>query len=169
LQHTFDWLTHTIAQQPQVFVHRDYHSRNIMILANSRKDLPDLGIIDFQDAVCGPWTYDLSSILKDCYIEWPRDRVIAWAQYFYTLIPTQQADTFTAFLRDFDLCGLQRHLRILGTFCRLALRDNKPQYVHHLPLILRYVMDCLSEHVELEPFYTFMEQRVRPVFLSLSV
>ncbi len=168
IQQTFKMLTHTVAQQPQVFVHRDYHSRNIMILKESDTPELHLGLIDFQDAVRGPWTYDLVSLLKDCYIEWPREQVVQWVRYFHGLLPNSATYSFNDFLRDFDWCGLQRHLRVLGTFCRLCLRDNKPNYLKDLPLTFRYVMSCLSEYETLQPFYTWMQQRVEPVFLRLQ-
>lgn len=166
LQQTFGWISQTVAQQPQVFVHRDYHSRNIMVLSEPSDPLPKLGIIDFQDAVCGPWTYDLVSLLKDCYLEWPREQVIAWANYFYTTQSISHAGHFQTFMRDLDLCGLQRHLRVLGTFCRLCLRDDKPHYLQHLPLTFRYVMASLPQFDELAPFYAWMQQRVQPVLLD---
>ncbi len=163
IQETMTWLTDRLANQPQVFVHRDYHSRNIMLLPNST---PTLGIIDFQDAMRGPWTYDLVSLLKDCYIAWPREQVIEWVTYFYQLNQTATTQTLDHVLRDFDLCGLERHLRVLGTFCRLYFRDNKPHYLNDLPLTFQYVMSCLVEYDELKPFYTWMQQRVQPLFLS---
>lgn len=166
IQQTFNHLTHTLAQQPQVFVHRDYHSRNIMILNDSNRLEPHLGLIDFQDAVRGPWTYDLVSLLKDCYIEWPREQVVIWVRYFHSLLPHSTTYSFNDFLRDFDWCGLQRHLRVLGTFCRLCLRDNKPNYLKDLPLTFRYVMASLAQYEALQPFYLWMQQRVEPTFLS---
>lgn len=163
IKQTMNWLTERLANQPQVFIHRDYHSRNIMLLSNP---INTLGIIDFQDAMRGPWTYDLVSLLKDCYVAWPREQVIEWVSYFYQLNQTATTQTFDHFLRDFDLCGLERHLRVLGTFCRLCFRDNKPHYLNDLPLTFRYVMSCLVEYDELKPFYTWMQQRVQPIFNS---
>lgn len=158
---TFFSLTQNLAQQPQVFIHRDYHSRNLMLL-------PDdvLGIIDFQDAMLGPWTYDLVSLLKDCYVSWPRTQVIEWASFFYQLNKERTEQPISLFLRDFDFCGLARHLRVLGTFCRLYLRDHKPNYLNDLPLTFRYVMDCLAEYDSMKPFYHWMKERVQPVFMS---
>lgn len=157
LDETFDWLSSKLLQQPQVFIHRDYHSRNIMVLANN-----DLGIIDFQDAMHGPITYDLVSLLKDCYIQWPREKIESWLQYFYEkekLI--QQQYSLPDFIKAFDYCGLQRHLKVLGVFSRLFLRDNKPNYLKDLPLTLHYVMACLESDVELKPFYQFIQKKVR--------
>lgn len=160
LSTTFSWLTDTLSQQPQVFIHRDYHSRNIMLLNESSKELL-LGVIDFQDAMQGPYTYDLVSLLKDCYIQWPREQVIEWLSFFHQLSPLAQQKPLSDFIRAFDLCGLQRHLKVLGVFSRLYLRDNKPNYLLDLPLTLNYVMACLESYPELEPFYQFMMNRIR--------
>ncbi|CDZ76526.1 putative phosphotransferase related to Ser/Thr protein kinases [Legionella massiliensis] len=157
LNETFDWLSDQLLQQPQVFIHRDYHSRNIMIL----NDEPEFGIIDFQDAMNGPLTYDLVSLLKDCYIQWPREQVMAWLSYFYEHTPLAQQYSFADFARAFDYCGLQRHLKVLGVFSRLYLRDNKPNYLQDLPLTLHYVMACLEGREELHDFYQFMHTRIR--------
>lgn len=163
LHDTYHWLTDKIADQPQVFVHRDYHSRNIMLLPGTTSKL---GIIDFQDAMRGPFTYDAVSLLKDCYIQWPREQVTLWLTYFYEQLPISQTYSFTDFNCAFDLCGLQRHIRVLGTFCRLNLRDNKPNYLQDLPLTFNYVMACLECYDELQPFYDFILKRVQSTFLS---
>ncbi|CEK09422.1 aminoglycoside phosphotransferase family protein [Legionella hackeliae] len=160
LSSTFDWLTDKISNQPQVFIHRDYHSRNIMLLDNTENDI-QLGIIDFQDAMLGPFTYDLVSLLKDCYIQWPRDQVMQWVTAFYEQSPLTKDISLNDFIYAFDLCGLQRHLKVLGVFSRLYLRDNKPNYLQDLPLTLHYVMACLESYKELEPFYEFMQTRIR--------
>lgn len=157
---SFDWLSEQIRQQPQVFIHRDYHSRNIMLL-NEEDDRPELGIIDFQDAMSGPYTYDLVSLLKDCYVQWPREQVISWLSCFYQQAGLQQQISLMDFSRDFDFCGLQRHLKVLGVFSRLHLRDNKPNYLQDLPLTLHYVIATLESYEELQPFYHFMQERIR--------
>jgi aminoglycoside/choline kinase family phosphotransferase len=160
LTETFDWLSNEILQQPQVFIHRDYHSRNIMLLAN--KDKIELGIIDFQDAMRGPVCYDLVSLLKDCYIQWPREKIKSWLTYFYNQTElVRQQYSLKAFIKAFDYCGLQRHLKVLGVFSRLFLRDNKPNYLQDLPLTLHYVMACLECDDELKPFYQFLQKRIR--------
>lgn len=120
--------------QPQVFVHRDYHSRNLMLCADG-----ELGILDFQDAVMGPITYDLVSLLRDCYIDWPRERVEAWACDFYK--KAHIAPDFDTFLKWFDWMGLQRHLKCLGIFSRLNFRDHKPGYLKDIPRVLAYARD----------------------------
>ncbi|WED42654.1 aminoglycoside phosphotransferase family protein [Legionella cardiaca] len=159
LMSTFDWLTNEISSQPQVLIHRDYHSRNIMLMDESKNF--QLGVIDFQDAMVGPFTYDLVSLLKDCYIQWPREKVMEWLSSFQQESPLAKHWFQEDFIRAFDLCGLQRHLKVLGVFSRLYLRDSKPNYLQDLPLTLHYVMACLESYKELEPFYQFMQKRIR--------
>lgn len=158
LEHTFNWLASNIVNQPGVFIHRDYHSRNIMIARESHD--PRLAIIDFQDAMHGPFTYDLVSLLKDCYIQWPRDDVMRWLGYFHEQSPNTRQWSLPFFIRAFDICGIQRHLKVLGVFSRLSLRDNKHHYLNDLPLTLHYVLAALEDYEELQPFYQFMQQRV---------
>lgn len=140
-------LTDACLSQPQCVVHRDFHSRNIMCLPDDR-----LGLIDFQDAVVGPITYDPVSLLKDCYIQWPRSDQLRWLEnYRQTLLSTGAlVPGEFAFIRDFDLVGLQRHLRVLGVFARLCLRDGKPDYLKDLPLVLAYTREALALY-ESEP------------------
>lgn len=158
LQKTMNWIAATVAQQPLVFIHRDYHSRNLML----RGTLPkiDLGVIDFQDAMVGPLTYDLVSLLKDCYISWPREQVINWALSFYKRHSLAQQYSESEFIRAFDLCGLQRHLKVLGIFCRLHLRDGKDGYLKDLPRTLNYVLECSEIYEELHPLFHFLQNRV---------
>ena len=141
LEELWRLLVANAAEQPQVFVHRDFHSRNIMTL-----DHDELALIDFQDAVIGPITYDLVSLLKDCYVQWPRAQQLAWsrshrAQLMATgvceAVPEEQ------WQRWFDLMGLQRHLKVLGIFARLSLRDGKSAYLNDLPRVLDYVTEVL--------------------------
>jgi len=122
--------------QPRVFVHRDYHSRNLMVL---EQDNP--GILDFQDAVCGPITYDLVSLLRDCYIAWPVERVQQLAiQYFESARDNGLIDVEGAqFLRWFNLMGVQRHLKAVGIFSRLKIRDGKSRYLNDIPRTLGYI------------------------------
>lgn len=158
LEETFHWLATEITQQPQVFIHRDYHSRNLIVI--SQNNVLDMGVIDFQDAMRGPFTYDLVSLLKDCYIQWPREKVIDWLTYFYHKLPLAHGWSLAAFTRGFDLCGLQRHLKVLGIFCRLHLRDKKATYLGDLPLTFNYVTACLESYNELQPLYHFIQERV---------
>jgi hypothetical protein len=164
LNKTFDWLTAEIETQPRVFMHRDYHSRNLMVTNKG------LGVIDFQDACQGPITYDLVSLLKDCYIQLPHDKLLYELRYFHKNMPApyQAAFSESTLIRAFDLCGLQRHLKVLGIFSRMHLRDNKSRYLQDLPLTYDYVMACLETYKELQPFYEFMQRVVQPVFLKVN-
>lgn len=152
---TFNFLSQNLLTQPQVFIHRDYHSRNIMRLSDD-----NLGVIDFQDAMIGPLTYDLVSLLKDCYIQWPQEKLNQWMNYYYTQSSLAQQLSQEAFSQAFELCGLQRHLKVLGIFSRLYLRDNKPKFLNDLPLTLNYVLNCLQDQPSLDQFYAFMLKRV---------
>ena len=155
IQNTMNWLADEIAKQGQVFIHRDYHSRNIML-----KTPISLALIDYQDAMSGPLTYDLVSLLKDCYISWPREQVLEWVSYFYEHQALAKTSSKIEFIRAFDLCGLQRHLKILGVFSRLYLRDGKAGYLANLPLTLNYVLECSEMYEELHPLFDFLQTRV---------
>ncbi len=158
LEKTFEWLTQEITNQPQVFIHRDYHSRNLIV--TNKAEPYALGVIDFQDAMRGPFTYDLVSLLKDCYKQWPHAKIMHWLSYFYDQLPKNTAFSFADFTRAFDLCGLQRHLKVLGIFCRLHLRDHKASYLRDLPLTLHYVNTCLSRYEALQPLAQFMKEKI---------
>jgi aminoglycoside/choline kinase family phosphotransferase len=161
---TFEWLAREALMQPQVFVHRDYHSRNLMITPQRSP-----GVIDFQDALRGPVGYDLASLLKDCYVEWPRARVEAWvAGYRAGLLAGGAQGAALAgisdaqFLRWFDLIGLQRHVKVLGIFARLFWRDGKSGYLADLPRTLSYVRATAALYPELSAFSSFVEQHLAP-------
>jgi len=142
-----DVLVANALDQVQVFVHRDYHSRNLML---SDSDNP--GILDFQDAVEGPLTYDLVSLLKDCYVRWPAAQVREWALSFYSHLDDEvraHVDA-TSFLRQFDLMGVQRHLKAAGIFARLNHRDGKPGYMADIPRTLEYIVELGPQYAELE-------------------
>lgn len=158
IQDTLNWIAEEVAKQPLVFIHRDYHSRNLMLINKNNEH--DLGVIDFQDAMRGPLSYDLVSLLKDCYISWPREQIITLVKYFHSY--NQLANNFdlTEFIRFFDLCGLQRHLKVLGVFCRLFLRDGKSGYLKDLPLTLKYVLECTESYPEFHSFFQFLQNRV---------
>lgn len=159
---TFHMLTQAIMNQPQVLVHRDYHSRNIMILNPEQDSNLKIGVIDFQDAVLGPITYDLVSLLKDCYIHLPQAQLTHWVNYFYHQTNVTSLYSFTAFQQAFDWCGLQRHLRILGTFSRLHIRDGKSNYLQDLPRTYQYVTTCMANYPEFQAFHRWLEHRVEP-------
>jgi aminoglycoside/choline kinase family phosphotransferase len=158
LQGSIGWIASEVAKQPLTFIHRDYHSRNLMLVPDGPET--QLGVIDFQDAMRGPFTYDLVSLLKDCYISWPRTQILEWVELFYKQNTLASQYSLAEFIRAFDLCGLQRHLKVLGVFSRLHLRDNKPGYLKDLPLTLNYVLECTEIYPELHPLLHFLQTRV---------
>lgn len=148
------FLIESCLEQPLVWVHRDFHCRNLMI---TESDSP--GVIDFQDMVIGPIAYDLASLFKDCYIEWPREQQIHWLKEYYELAQSELTDftfTFSDLIRWYDLTGLQRHLKVLGIFCRLNYRDGKSQYLNDLPLVRSYVLEVSALYPELEPLQSLI-------------
>ncbi len=157
-QQSMEWIASEVAKQPLTFIHRDYHSRNLMLI-NKGTDV-ELGVIDFQDAMKGPFSYDLVSLIKDCYISWPRQKILEWAEFFYKESKLTRDYSLDKFIRAFDLCGLQRHLKVLGVFSRLYLRDNKPGYLNDLPLVLNYVLECTETYEELHPLFHLLQTRV---------
>lgn len=161
LNQLFDKLEQQALEQPQVLVHRDYHSRNLMI----RNGLAP-GIIDFQDSVVGPITYDLVSLLRDCYIRWPQDRVECWALAYGNMaveVGLMRPVTQDTFLRWFDWMGLQRHIKVLGIFARLSIRDDKPEYLKDLPLVIRYTLEVAETYPELLPFADWFRETLIPL------
>lgn len=153
---TVSLLVASALEQPRVFVHRDYHSRNLMVTG---EDQP--GILDFQDAMNGPLTYDLVSLLKDCYVKWPESFVEAQARRFFDAQSTLAVD-WEKFRRWFDLMGVQRHLKAAGIFARLNLRDGKPGYMQDIPRTLSYITDLASDYDELDFITDFISRRVLP-------
>jgi len=149
----FTFLVGSALEQPRRFMHRDFHSRNLLITAANNP-----GIIDFQGAMLGPVTYDLASLLRDCYIVWPGERVQAWLEH-YRLRFAAQIDAAT-FRRWFDLIGLQRHIKVLGIFCRLWYRDGKAGYLADLPRVLDYVLIVARAYPELLDFANLLERAV---------
>jgi aminoglycoside/choline kinase family phosphotransferase len=147
----FAQLTQSALEQPQVLVHRDFHSRNLMLMADD-----SLAVIDFQDAVVGPVTYDLVSLLRDCYIQWPDQQVDHWALTYRKLLLGRgllEGTDEAVFLRWFDWMGLQRHIKVLGTFARLYLRDGKSAYLQDLPLVIHYVQVVLDRYATEVPVF----------------
>lgn len=160
LAQTFDFLVREALAQPVVFVHRDYHSRNLMITAQRSP-----GVIDFQDALAGPIGYDLASLLKDCYVAWPRARVLAWLDGYRAQLHAAGVNVGASsaeFVRWFELAGLQRHLKVLGIFSRLWYRDGKRDYLADLPLTLQYVRDAAARYGELRRFSAWVEGTLAP-------
>jgi aminoglycoside/choline kinase family phosphotransferase len=148
-----------IATQPRAFMHRDYHSRNLM-----RVDEHNPGVIDFQGAMTGPLAYDLASLLRDCYIAWDNERVEGWVESYRMRLQRAHligedidADRFQ---RWFDMAGLQRHIKVLGLFCRLCYRDGKPGYLDDMPRVYAYVVDVARRHHELGGFVDLLQSLV---------
>lgn len=156
LQNTFSVLIQNILAQGQVTVHRDYHSRNLML---TKEQNP--GVLDFQDAVYGAITYDLVSLLKDAYIEWDEEQIIDWAVRYWQ--PAKKAglpvpDDFSEFYRDFEWMGAQRHIKVLGIFARLYHRDGKDGYLKDMPLVMHYLRKACERYVELRPMLRLLNQ-----------
>ena len=157
---TWSFLQVSALQQPRVCVHRDYHSRNLMVTAENPP-----GVLDFQDAVIGPVTYDLVSLLRDCYIAWPEHQVDSWMLDYYQRLRNQgivscSADQFRLW---FDLMGMQRHLKAVGIFARLYLRDAKPDYLDDIPRTMQYVKQVCSRYVELSDFLQLLHSHRLPI------
>ncbi len=141
--------------QPQVFVHRDYHSRNLMKTAKANP-----GILDFQDAVKGPITYDLVSLLRDCYVAWPADRVEALALEYYETVRDELLPGIdsTQFMRWFDLMGIQRHLKAIGIFSRLHIRDGKAGYLGDIPRTLEYLRQVSGVRASMAHLHALIDE-----------
>ena len=152
IETTLGKIADVVQQQPQgLFVHRDYHSRNLMF---DCKD--DIVVIDFQDARMGALTYDLVSLLKDAYVELPQEEVTRLALYFRDISGVNVDDI--TFIKWFDFMGLQRHIKILGIFARLALRDGKVGYLNNIPLTLKYVLENAKKYEETQAFAKWLEE-----------
>ncbi|MBE9561918.1 MAG: phosphotransferase [Proteobacteria bacterium] len=156
----FEMLIESALSQPQVFVHRDYHSRNLMVVPQHNP-----GIIDFQDAVIGPITYDLVSLLRDCYISWPQKQLHKWLEYYYILIYQNnmlKSINKDNFLRWFDWMGIQRHLKASGIFARLYHRDGKSGYLKDIPRTLNYIAEVSINYPELKYLHRLVSEQVLP-------
>ena len=162
----FDWLCDEALAQPVVLVHRDYHSRNLLVSPEGNP-----GIVDFQDAVQGPISYDLVSLLKDCYVVWPKKRLLAWLDRYREKAAAAGLDVGrdrAEFLRGFDRMGLQRHLKVLGIFSRLWHRDGKSGYLGDLPRVLDYTLEVTAATPELADFDAYLRRQVVPAFMNAS-
>ncbi len=161
----FDSLTHAILQQPQVFVHRDFHSRNLMVLPSNA-----LGVIDFQDALKGAVTYDWVSIFKDCYVHWPRSQIEIWLKIGLEQLKEKKiiADDLSleTWLKWFDTMGLQRHIKIAGIFSRLYLRDGKAGYLNDIPLTYAYILDACKRIDEFSLFSDWLKSIILPKYFA---
>ncbi|MBC7413650.1 MAG: phosphotransferase [Herminiimonas sp.] len=155
LQKVFDALLANNLAQAQVWVHRDYHSRNLMVLGQGNP-----GILDFQDALYGPITYDLVSLLRDAYVEWDEELVLDWAIRYWERarragLPV--APDIDSFYRDFEFMGVQRHLKVLGIFARLYHRDGKDAYLKDLPLVMAYTRKAAGRYKPLQPLLRLLD------------
>ncbi|MDH0562735.1 aminoglycoside phosphotransferase family protein [Acinetobacter courvalinii] len=164
IEQAFDFLAIEATQQPQVIVHRDFHSRNLMKIEGEQ----ELGVIDFQDAVIGADTYDLISITRDAYVQWNAERVYQWFEVFYNLLPASAKEnrSFQQFKRDADLMAIQRHIKILGIFVRLFERDGKSGYLKDLPRVMWYLLEESQGYDELNEFMQFINDVVMPKFIA---
>lgn len=164
LHKVFDALLANIMAQPQVYVHRDYHSRNLMVL-----DKGNPGILDFQGALYGPLTYDLVSLLRDAYVQWDEEMVLDWAIRYWEKARRAGLPVNTdvdSFYRDFEFMGLQRHLKVLGIFARLSHRDGKDNYLADMPLVMDYVRKTANRYHVLIPLLRLLDeiQETAPTF-----
>jgi N-acetylmuramate 1-kinase len=167
LDRSFETLVGAALSQPMAFVHRDYHSRNLLLC-----DVGNPGILDFQDAVYGPVTYDAVSLLKDCYIAWPPARVRDWLLGYREQLAKAGFAVHgdeAGFIRWFDLMGLQRHIKVLGIFARLFYRDGKAAYLKDLPRVLDYTRSAAAAYPETAEFAEFVTTRIDPVFAAAQV
>jgi len=155
LEKAFSTILGNTLAQARVFVHRDYHSRNLMVCE------PCPGILDFQDAVYGPITYDLVSLLRDAYIAWDEERVIDWAIRYWEkarAVGLPVAGDFADFYRDFEWMGAQRQLKVLGIFARLSFRDGKDGFLKDQPLVMSYLRRTCERYRELAPLGRLLEE-----------
>lgn len=161
LESTFAYVTQIFLSQPKVGVHRDFHSRNLMLLEDD-----SVGVIDFQDAVVGPITYDGVSLLRDCYQKWPAEMVNIWIREWYQEYYAEY--DWETFKTWFDLTGYQRHIKASGIFSRLFLRDQKAVYLHDIPRTLEYLIEVGRDYPKLAGFSKFVSDMVLPAVISIQ-
>ena len=156
-----DLLCASALAQPRVWVHRDFHSRNLMLLPDNNP-----GVLDFQDGLYGPLTYDLVSLLRDCYIDWPESQVRRWAAAYYRqLAGLPELPDWPVYWRWFELMGVQRHLKAVGIFARLHLRDGKSGYLQDIPRTLSYIQAVAGRYAELQPLQQLLASRLSDTLL----
>jgi aminoglycoside/choline kinase family phosphotransferase len=166
LTNSFNYLVTSAIQQPQVCVHRDYHSRNLMVLPKKQ-----VGILDFQDAVRGPVAYDLVSLLRDCYISWPQAKVQQWMQTYFIKAQSQGmllTNTLSEFQRWLDWMGMQRHLKAIYIFARKFHRDNNPNYLNDIPRTLNYVLQVGEQYAEFKPLVKFLKEKISVAGVTIN-
>lgn len=161
-----NFIVEQVLLQPQVFVHRDFHSRNLMLLEGEENEQEQLAVIDYQDAVSGPMTYDLVSLLRDCYVCWPPEKVQQWLEAFYSSSAVAQQMSLNDFKTGFDLMGLQRHIKVLGIFSRLYLRDGKTTYLQDLPLVIHYTLSVASRYPQFLPWCEWFKSILLPLVMQ---
>jgi len=155
LQGVFDAILAKVTAQASVYVHRDFHSRNLMVV-----DAGNPGVLDFQDALYGPMTYDLASLLRDAYVQWDEELVLDWVIRYWQhakAVGLPVSPDIDAFYQDFEYMALQRHLKILGIFCRLYYRDGKDQYLGDLPTVMDYVRKTAGRYQDLKPLLRLLD------------
>jgi len=158
----FERLCDLAISQPQVTTHLDYHSRNLMILGPQ-----EIAIIDFQDAVVGAVSYDLISLIKDCYIKWPRQMVDGWMRDYHQMLVNAEVDNLPEieeFIFLANAMALQRHIKVVGIFARLYQRDGKSQYLDDIPLTMEYILETCERYKEFNEFGNWLKQKVIPAF-----
>ena len=172
LSSALDDCMHSVIQravnQPQVFIHRDYHSANLMVLPETS----GVGLLDFQDALMGPVTYDLVSLLRDCYIDWSEAQVLAWVGQYHQQLKRQGVlshVTLAEFHAWFDWMGVQRHLKALFIFARKAVRDHNPRYLNYVPRTLNYLKSVSEKYAALAPLNHYLTQAVAPALQARDV
>ncbi len=167
LDRSFTWLEDSALAMPYAFVHRDYHARNLMVIADGANP----GVLDFQDAVAGPVAYDLVSLTRDAYLTWPAATIARWIGEFHALARGERAAvpaSLDEFTLQHDVIGLQRQLKVAGVFCRLAYRDDKRRYLDDVPRVLGYLLEVLPRVAKLADLDAFMRTRVAPAFGPLA-
>jgi len=159
LLYWFEGIAKNVLNQQKVFVHRDYHSRNLM-----KVKINNPGIIDFQDALEGPITYDLVSLLKDAYIEWDEEVILDHSVKYWEKAKLNHIIKnyeFSEFYKDFECMGIQRHLKVLGIFSRLSIRDKKDQYLENIPLVEKYLLNATERYREFHPLRNFLNKVIK--------
>ncbi|OGT36971.1 MAG: hypothetical protein A3F11_09355 [Gammaproteobacteria bacterium RIFCSPHIGHO2_12_FULL_37_14] len=167
LDNCYALLVESAASQPQVFMHRDYHSANLMVLPKNQ-----VGVLDFQDAFMGPVTYDLVSLLRDCYIDWPEECVEFWALSYWKRLNEEkviQGIDQEIFLKWFDWMGIERHLKALFTFSRKYVRDEQSAYLKHIPRTMQYLLDATERYEELAPLHDYFSHTVEPALQQVRL
>lgn len=160
LSQSYHWIIDKLLSQPQVFVHRDFHCRNLMVLKDG------LGVIDFQDAVIGPYTYDLVSLIKDAYTDFAYEQQTILLPHFWEQMPAtiKEACPYPSFTSDLRLTGIQRHLKVIGIFARLYCRDGKAGYLADIPRVFKYLLQALEETPELSSLSQWLLHEIMPQY-----